>query len=341
MELTMRRRWGPPSFELCFEHGMAHKKQFVYKVTVNGVEYQPCVASQTKKLAKAAASAFCLQSLGLLKTPKPSGKNKVNNNSLTSSKPTLLQTVPNPTTTTLQTDPDPATFKVPAVPTTYNLPAVPVPAAAKPKIARTTTPFPQPPKPIRWPVSESSPPELAEPAPSPVAVTQNQGMLKPLMSISLSTPSPRPVPRLNFTQLANSSPQLPILPPKYPVLNPEFQVLRNPPNQPQITDQYLYSSSQVPTRQIPLPDYYQKLPNPVARPARMAAPIAQPQLQPQVHPSLTQSSHMQMQGQASLTQPQMQIQPPLSSYDLAPQTQVPPPNTGLKFCNSFDEDFLV
>jgi len=71
MELTSKRRWGSPSFELCFEHGPPHKKQFVYKVIVNGVEYQPCVATGNKKLAKANAAAFCLQSLGLLPTPNP------------------------------------------------------------------------------------------------------------------------------------------------------------------------------------------------------------------------------------------------------------------------------
>ncbi|CAG7824665.1 unnamed protein product [Allacma fusca] len=72
MELCTKRRWGPPAFELCFEHGPAHQKSFVYKVTVNGVEYQPCIATNNKKLAKANAAAFCLQSLGLLKcNPSP------------------------------------------------------------------------------------------------------------------------------------------------------------------------------------------------------------------------------------------------------------------------------
>lgn len=71
MELCAKRRWGSPTFQLCFEHGPAHKRQFVYKVTVNGVEYQPCVANKVKKEAKAQAAAFCLQSLGLLPTPKP------------------------------------------------------------------------------------------------------------------------------------------------------------------------------------------------------------------------------------------------------------------------------
>jgi len=71
MELSAKRKWGAPDFDLVFEHGPPHKKQFVYKVVVNGVEYQPCVAVNNKKLAKANAAAFCLQSLGLLPTCKP------------------------------------------------------------------------------------------------------------------------------------------------------------------------------------------------------------------------------------------------------------------------------
>lgn len=55
MELCAKRKWGAPDFDLVFEHGPAHKKQFVYKVVVNGVEYQPCVAVNNKKMAKANA----------------------------------------------------------------------------------------------------------------------------------------------------------------------------------------------------------------------------------------------------------------------------------------------
>lgn len=71
MELCAKRKWGAPEFDLVFEHGPPHKRQFVYKVVVNGVEYQPCVAVTNKKLAKANAAAFCLQSLGLLPTAAP------------------------------------------------------------------------------------------------------------------------------------------------------------------------------------------------------------------------------------------------------------------------------
>ena len=87
MELCAKRRWGNPTFTLCFEHGPAHKKQFVYKVVVNGVEYQPCVATNNKKEAKANSAAFCLQSLGLLPTPK------LETPILPTASPHLLQTV--------------------------------------------------------------------------------------------------------------------------------------------------------------------------------------------------------------------------------------------------------
>jgi len=74
MELCTKRRWGEPTFELCFRHGPPHRPNFIYKVTLNGVEYQPCVTAKSKKEAKANAAAFCLQSLGLLpfsKAPTP------------------------------------------------------------------------------------------------------------------------------------------------------------------------------------------------------------------------------------------------------------------------------
>ena len=36
------------------------------QVTVNGVEYRPCVASTTKKEARAQSAAACLQSFGIV-----------------------------------------------------------------------------------------------------------------------------------------------------------------------------------------------------------------------------------------------------------------------------------
>jgi hypothetical protein len=100
MELSAKRKWGGPEFDLVFEHGPPHKKQFVYKVIVNGVEYQPCVAVNNKKLAKANAAAFCLQSLGLLPTAKPPEAD------------TMLQTVDHPPAPV----PPPASFTAPPPP---------------------------------------------------------------------------------------------------------------------------------------------------------------------------------------------------------------------------------
>ncbi|KAJ8678684.1 hypothetical protein QAD02_014471 [Eretmocerus hayati] len=55
-----------PVYELCSECGPDHKKNFLFKVRVNGVEYQPTVGSPNKKLAKAEAAQVCLQSIGLV-----------------------------------------------------------------------------------------------------------------------------------------------------------------------------------------------------------------------------------------------------------------------------------
>lgn len=65
VELCSKRKWSPPEFEMVFDCGPEHKKNFLMKVMVNGQEYKPSVAASTKKLAKANAAAACLQSLGL------------------------------------------------------------------------------------------------------------------------------------------------------------------------------------------------------------------------------------------------------------------------------------
>jgi len=66
MELCSKRRWGPPTFEQAFECGPPHKKQYVFKVTVDGKEYMPTVAVDNKKKAKSNAAMACLQQMGLL-----------------------------------------------------------------------------------------------------------------------------------------------------------------------------------------------------------------------------------------------------------------------------------
>merc|ERR1712223_725593 len=66
MELATRRKWGPPNFVQLFECGPSHKKQYIFKVTVNGQEFQPSIASENKKKAKCDAATVCLQKMGLL-----------------------------------------------------------------------------------------------------------------------------------------------------------------------------------------------------------------------------------------------------------------------------------
>lgn len=65
VEFCSKHKWQPPEFQMVFDYGPDHKKNFLMKVKVNGQEYKPAVAGPTKKLAKANAAAACLQSLGL------------------------------------------------------------------------------------------------------------------------------------------------------------------------------------------------------------------------------------------------------------------------------------
>ncbi|XP_076635928.1 uncharacterized protein LOC143348999 isoform X2 [Colletes latitarsis] len=68
-EYCSKRKLGAPVYELCFECGPDHRKNFLFKVKVNGTEYKPSVASPNKKQAKAEAAQICLQTLGLLPDP--------------------------------------------------------------------------------------------------------------------------------------------------------------------------------------------------------------------------------------------------------------------------------
>ncbi|OAD59105.1 Protein SON, partial [Eufriesea mexicana] len=70
-EYCSKRKLGAPVYELCFECGPDHRKNFLFKVKVNGIEYKPSVASPNKKQAKAEAAQICLQTLGLLPEPNP------------------------------------------------------------------------------------------------------------------------------------------------------------------------------------------------------------------------------------------------------------------------------
>jgi len=66
MELAVKRRWGVPTFSEAFACGPRMMKQFIYKVTVNGTDYQPTLACDNKKKAKADAATVALQQLGML-----------------------------------------------------------------------------------------------------------------------------------------------------------------------------------------------------------------------------------------------------------------------------------
>ncbi|CAG9865315.1 unnamed protein product [Phyllotreta striolata] len=67
-EYASKKKLGAPQYVLEFECGPDHKKNFLFKVILNGVEYKPNVASNNKKEAKAAAATICLQQIGLLPT---------------------------------------------------------------------------------------------------------------------------------------------------------------------------------------------------------------------------------------------------------------------------------
>ncbi|XP_019849433.1 PREDICTED: protein SON-like isoform X1 [Amphimedon queenslandica] len=65
-ELSVKKLWDPPSYEIVSETGPPHMRIFIYKVTVNGDTYQPSCGTSNKKLAKAQAALTCLKSLGLI-----------------------------------------------------------------------------------------------------------------------------------------------------------------------------------------------------------------------------------------------------------------------------------
>ncbi|KAK5847955.1 hypothetical protein PBY51_017043 [Eleginops maclovinus] len=64
IELCNKRRVMQPDFVMVHHSGPDHRKNFLFKVTVNGVDYQPQTASPNKKHAKAMAATVALQALG-------------------------------------------------------------------------------------------------------------------------------------------------------------------------------------------------------------------------------------------------------------------------------------
>jgi protein SON len=65
-EAWTKRSWGTPAFHLVKEEGHAHKKTFLFKVKINGLDYQPTVKGSSKKLAKAEFAKWSLDPLGLI-----------------------------------------------------------------------------------------------------------------------------------------------------------------------------------------------------------------------------------------------------------------------------------
>ncbi|XP_053678120.1 protein Son-like [Anopheles nili] len=64
-EYATKQKWTIPQYEVVHDTGPVHAKNFIFKVLVNGREYQPTIACNTKKAAKAAAAKLCLQRLGI------------------------------------------------------------------------------------------------------------------------------------------------------------------------------------------------------------------------------------------------------------------------------------
>lgn len=66
MEYCAKRKYQPPDFAMVVEEGPAHKPNFVMKVVVNGISYQPTISASNKKTAKALSAIVALQAFNLL-----------------------------------------------------------------------------------------------------------------------------------------------------------------------------------------------------------------------------------------------------------------------------------
>ncbi|KAI4885653.1 hypothetical protein NFI96_027542 [Prochilodus magdalenae] len=64
MELCNKKKWAQPEFVMVLHSGPDHRKNFLFKVVVNGCDYQPQTASPNKKHAKAMAATVALQAMG-------------------------------------------------------------------------------------------------------------------------------------------------------------------------------------------------------------------------------------------------------------------------------------
>ncbi|XP_056319663.1 protein SON-like isoform X1 [Danio aesculapii] len=64
MEMCNKKKWPQPEFVMVHHSGPDHRKNFLFKVVVNGSDYQPQSASPNKKHAKAMAATVALQAMG-------------------------------------------------------------------------------------------------------------------------------------------------------------------------------------------------------------------------------------------------------------------------------------
>lgn len=65
-EMSSKRKWTPPMYELVLDEGPSHSKLFVFSVNVNGQVFNPGTGGNTKKEAKMITAKYCLQQIGVL-----------------------------------------------------------------------------------------------------------------------------------------------------------------------------------------------------------------------------------------------------------------------------------
>ncbi|XP_053689670.1 protein Son-like [Sabethes cyaneus] len=66
-EYCSKQKWEPPIYRAVVDEGPVHAKNFVFKVIVNGNEYEATTGSNIKKNAKAEAANVCLRKFNILK----------------------------------------------------------------------------------------------------------------------------------------------------------------------------------------------------------------------------------------------------------------------------------
>ena len=67
MEIATKLIWESPKYVKVLECGPGYEKKYLFKVVVNGNDYQPTIASDTKREARANAATLALQEMGFLK----------------------------------------------------------------------------------------------------------------------------------------------------------------------------------------------------------------------------------------------------------------------------------